>query len=130
MDSLGIKIGVINISKTKEIDCYIIIDHKDITTGVSRVIDKIKQDEELWSHFIKPEKAEEIFTNRSLVVVVDTHRPSMVTHKALLLNAQQKVIIDHHRRGEDFVEDPTLDRKSTRLNSSHVAISYAVVCLK
>src|SRR5207253_8269247 len=24
----------------------------------------------------------------------------------------------------------TLDRKSTRLNSSHVAISYAVVCLK
>src|SRR5690625_3534497 len=108
MDSLGIKIGVINISKTKEIDCYIIIDHKDITTGVSRVIDKIKQDEELWSHFIKPEKAEEIFTNRSLVVVVDTHRPSMVSHKALLLNAQQKVIIDHHRRGEDFVEDPTL----------------------
>src|SRR5690625_7826702 len=25
---------------------------------------------------------------------------------------------------------PTLDRKSTRLNSSHVAISYAVFCLK
>src|SRR5690606_40273371 len=25
---------------------------------------------------------------------------------------------------------PTLDRKSTRLNSSHVKISYAVVCLK
>src|SRR5690625_6734922 len=26
--------------------------------------------------------------------------------------------------------DPDLDRKSTRLNSSHVAISYAVFCLK
>src|SRR5207253_9717416 len=25
---------------------------------------------------------------------------------------------------------PTVDRKSTRLNSSHVAISYAVFCLK
>src|SRR5207249_8706010 len=25
---------------------------------------------------------------------------------------------------------PTLDRKSTRLNSSHVSISYAVFCLK
>src|SRR5207253_6930782 len=25
---------------------------------------------------------------------------------------------------------PSLDRKSTRLNSSHVAISYAVFCLK
>src|SRR5690625_1343146 len=29
-----------------------------------------------------------------------------------------------------FVGGPTLDRKSTRLNSSHVAISYAVFCLK
>src|SRR5207249_11193736 len=27
-------------------------------------------------------------------------------------------------------EDTTLDRKSTRLNSSHVSISYAVFCLK
>src|SRR5690606_33202857 len=34
--------------------------------------------------------------------------------------------------GPDFVQDPLdyLDRKSTRLNSSHVKISYAVFCLK
>src|SRR5207253_8703993 len=32
-------------------------------------------------------------------------------------------------RGEAFVETFE-DRKSTRLNSSHVAISYAVFCLK
>src|SRR5439155_6277509 len=44
----------------------------------------------------------------------------------------------HWFRGEGFgliVEDllrlpPGVDRKSTRLNSSHVAISYAVFCLK
>src|SRR5690625_5867771 len=28
------------------------------------------------------------------------------------------------------VEEGSIDRKSTRLNSSHVAISYAVFCLK
>src|SRR5690625_6716236 len=28
------------------------------------------------------------------------------------------------------LQGPKLDRKSTRLNSSHVAISYAVFCLK
>src|SRR5690625_6148221 len=30
----------------------------------------------------------------------------------------------------DQTEAMTIDRKSTRLNSSHVAISYAVFCLK
>src|SRR5690625_5138624 len=29
-----------------------------------------------------------------------------------------------------LASEPPLDRKSTRLNSSHVAISYAVFCLK
>src|SRR5690625_5719902 len=31
---------------------------------------------------------------------------------------------------QDVLFDDGLDRKSTRLNSSHVAISYAVFCLK
>src|SRR5690606_40995572 len=31
---------------------------------------------------------------------------------------------------KDILSDPDKDRKSTRLNSSHVKISYAVFCLK
>src|SRR5690625_7305047 len=31
---------------------------------------------------------------------------------------------------EEFIDNRSRDRKSTRLNSSHVAISYAVFCLK
>src|SRR5690625_6587872 len=34
------------------------------------------------------------------------------------------------RVGSSLETDPKKDRKSTRLNSSHVAISYAVFCLK
>src|SRR5699024_12059286 len=33
------------------------------------------------------------------------------------------------KHGESFLKD-IVDRKSTRLNSSHVSISYAVFCLK
>src|SRR5438309_10234459 len=32
--------------------------------------------------------------------------------------------------GGDFLADKEIDRKSTRLNSSHSSISYAVFCLK
>src|SRR5699024_12690711 len=34
------------------------------------------------------------------------------------------------RRARAGKKDPKRDRKSTRLNSSHVSISYAVFCLK
>src|SRR5438874_5803930 len=42
-------------------------------------------------------------------------------------------LADPRGHGADSVRDPRvqhLDRKSTRLNSSHVEISYAVFCLK
>src|SRR3712207_7307035 len=41
----------------------------------------------------------------------------------------QRVAHDQHRRPEQAA-DQSSDRKSTRLNSSHANISYAVFCLK
>src|SRR5699024_11634255 len=35
-----------------------------------------------------------------------------------------------HQFNQNTAVKPTIDRKSTRLNSSHVSISYAVFCLK
>src|SRR5690606_17456919 len=42
----------------------------------------------------------------------------------------QTLLIQQTQCGIEFVESGGSDRKSTRLNSSHVKISYAVFCLK
>ncbi|CAM5197688.1 hypothetical protein UACE39S_06132 [Ureibacillus acetophenoni] len=47
-------------------------------------------------------------TEKSLLVVVDTHKPSLVIDEHLLTRCEKVVIIDHHRRGEDFISNPTL----------------------
>src|SRR5690625_1001052 len=52
-----------------------------------------------------------------------TARPAPVRHAARLERLPERSLV-HIRQHQD------LDRKSTRLNSSHVAISYAVFCLK
>lgn len=108
MDSLGSAIGVLNITRRNGVDGYIVFDQNDVHTGVNRLVDGIKQDAELWRHFVSPDEAEAIITDRSLVVVVDTHRPAMVANEKLLNKTDYKVVIDHHRRGEDFIQDPTL----------------------
>src|SRR5690606_40603262 len=40
------------------------------------------------------------------------------------------IVVDHDPAREARAFEPVVDRKSTRLNSSHVKISYAVFCLK
>ena len=108
MDSVGAAIGILNIAKSNNVDAYIVFDSNDVDIGVYRLIKALKGDEEIWSHFIEPEEAENIITSRSLLVVVDTHKPSMVADANLLNQTEYKVVIDHHRRGEDFVDNPTL----------------------
>ncbi|WP_106495713.1 DHH family phosphoesterase [Lentibacillus sp. Marseille-P4043] len=108
MDSLGAAIGILNIAKANEVEGHIVFDPDDVDTGVYRLVDAIKADESLWKHFIEPEEAEALISSRSLVVVVDTHKPSMVADERLLNKTDFKVVIDHHRRAEDFVDNPTL----------------------
>src|SRR5690625_666229 len=59
---------------------------------------------------------------------------SGVVYRALGVHAiEQQVSADDHQGLEDLCRNMKLaflDRKSTRLNSSHVATSYAVFCLK
>src|SRR3712207_7325144 len=65
----------------------------------------------------------------------DDRRRSLVGPEAMVLadvghgRAQQRLVaVD--RRDHGAAEEQELDRKSTRLNSSHANISYAVFCLK
>src|SRR5690554_7461370 len=53
------------------------------------------------------------------------------THRALRRRGRtRRPRPDGRRRGDRVRRGPERDRKSTRLNSSHVRISYAVFCLK
>src|SRR5690625_4361588 len=107
MDSIGASLGVLNIAQANEVDGFVVFDSEDLNSGISRMIKAI-QEEDVWESFITSEEAEEQITSKSLIVIVDTHKPSLVANERLLKYTDYKVVIDHHRRSEDFIDDPTL----------------------
>lgn len=107
MDSVGSAIGILKMALANEIEAFIVLDVNELNFGVSRLIQEFK-DTELWDYIISPDQAIELVTKGSLIVVVDTHRPSIVIESRLLNKTDHIVVIDHHRRGEEFIEDPTL----------------------
>ncbi|TGB01240.1 DHH family phosphoesterase [Halobacillus salinus] len=108
MDSIGASIGILKIAQANDKKAAIVLDPDDIDTGVQRMIEEIRKDEDLWRYFITPEDAMEMVTNESLLVVVDTHKPKLVMEEKLLSKTEHVVVIDHHRRAEEFIADPTL----------------------
>lgn len=108
MDAIGASIGILKVAQANNREGYIVIDLNDIDKGVSRLMEEIRKNEALFSRFISPEQAMEIATNESLLVIVDTHKPSMVIEEKLLSSIDHVVVIDHHRRGEEFINHPLL----------------------
>jgi c-di-AMP phosphodiesterase-like protein len=47
-------------------------------------------------------------TDETLLIVVDTHKPSLVIDERLLARSEHVIVLDHHRRGEEFIKDPIL----------------------
>ncbi|MFL6559572.1 MAG: DHH family phosphoesterase, partial [Bacillus sp. (in: firmicutes)] len=108
MDSIGASIGIYKVAQMNQKDAYIVVNMQEIDNGVKRLMSEIRNQEQLFSHFIGPEEALEIASDKTLLVVVDTHKPSMVMEERLLNKIDHVVVIDHHRRGEDFIANPLL----------------------
>ncbi|MBS4177627.1 DHH family phosphoesterase [Lederbergia citrea] len=108
MDAIGASIGIRKAAEMNHREGYIVVNFSEIDTGVQRLIEEMKAYPDLYSRLITPEEALELATENTLLVVVDTHKPSLVIEEKLLNKTDRVVVIDHHRRSEDFIKKPLL----------------------
>lgn len=108
LDSIGSAIGVLNIVRANKKEGFIILDREQEIAGLAQLLDYIANEPGLQEAFISPTQAIERSTQDSLLIIVDTHKPSMVIEPKLLESIAGRVVIDHHRRGEEFIEEPLL----------------------
>ncbi|ODG91800.1 MULTISPECIES: DHH family phosphoesterase [Bacillaceae] len=108
MDALGSAVGILKMVMHNEVDGYVVIDKDEVDKSVNRLMREMSKNEQFMSCFISPEKAKELISEDTLIIVVDTHRPTMVEEESLLNETDKIVVIDHHRRGEDFIKDAIL----------------------
>lgn len=108
MDAIGSAVGVRKMAEMNKVDGYVVIDFNELDKSVLRLMEEIKEKPELFERFISPEEAMSKMTDKTLLVVVDTHKPSLVIDEKLLNKTEKVVVIDHHRRGEEFISNSML----------------------
>ncbi|TMW72024.1 DHH family phosphoesterase [Alteribacter natronophilus] len=108
MDAIGAAIGMLKIAQVNNKDAFIVLDPDNVNHSVHKLLEAIQDHDDLWANFITPEEAREEMTEDTLLVVVDTHKPSLCIDAKLLDRVERVIVIDHHRRGEEFIEDAVL----------------------
>lgn len=107
MDCFGASIGILRAVKNRNKKGYIVL--KDSNPSIKNIYDRMKKDQaEILDSIVTPEEAMNKASKSNLLVVVDNHKPSFTEAPELLKIIDKVVLIDHHRRGAEFIEDPVL----------------------
>ncbi|MBQ6662440.1 MAG: DHH family phosphoesterase [Firmicutes bacterium] len=114
MDAIGAALGVARLCMTAGTECHIVLD--EVNESMQLIYETIRNAQTY--NIISAAKAKELLRHETLLVVVDTSRPGYLEAPELPELAQRVVVIDHHRRGEDFIENPTLSYIETYASSA------------
>ena len=108
LDSFGASLGVAKIATAYGKKTNIIVDFDSIEEKTKQVALTVRNDARYAGMIISVNEALDLITKNTLLVVVDNHKPKLALAPILLERVKNKVIIDHHRRGEEFIESPVL----------------------
>lgn len=116
IDSLGASLGLYRVARSRGKEAFIVLTHTNPT--IDSIIAKIQKVPEYEDLFVNRSEAMDGTGKKTLLIVVDTHRPGFTEIPELLEHTDQVVVIDHHRKGADFIQDTVLTYQETYASST------------
>ncbi|MCQ3035531.1 MAG: DHH family phosphoesterase [Bacilli bacterium] len=123
MDSIGACFGMKAMCDYLNKPARIVYDPKLVESKTRSAVTTSFTREELQKIMITPADAVSEVRSNTLVIVVDVHKPSMTMSPALLEAASKVMVIDHHRRGEEFIESPVFSHIDPSASSASELIA-------
>lgn len=129
IDCIGAAVGIYKIAKTYGKTPKIIVDVKNNQSTI-HAMERLSQMSEYEDAFLsKDELKKQVFEN-ALLVVVDTHKESYLAVPDILGEFDKVVVIDHHRRGPEFIENTILTYHEVYASSTSELVTELLMCLE
>ncbi len=106
VDSFGSAIGVYCIAKALDKKACIILN--EVTPSLRPLVNLFANNEQYAGMLVNSETALATVGNNAALVVVDTNKPSISECAEILKYVKAIVVLDHHRQGEEIIDNATL----------------------
>ena len=106
IDSMGSSLGIYRLARTLGVEANVVSSSSG--EALNRFLESLMEKEEYKTAIIDKETAIQKTGKETLLIICDTHKRNYVEVPELLDTAQKIVVIDHHRKSPDFIENATL----------------------
>ena len=121
IDAMGSALGIYRIATSLRKETYIV---NNESTSIKTFIENIEEDYK--NVLINKDEALAKIDNETLLVIVDTHKKTYVEVPELLDKTNKIVVIDHHRRGTDFIDQSILTFQEVYASSASELVSELI----
>ena len=108
LDSFGASLAIKKFVDAFEKQAYVILDESSLEEKTGNIARKLMKEDMYKGSIISPMKAMDLINEETLLICVDNHKPTLAISEEVIDKADKVVVIDHHRRGEDFMDSPIL----------------------
>ena len=116
LDALGSILALYKIVSTFEKECYIFCNEVGENTSILKSLEHLKK-EKISLPCVNVKNYEKYITENSMVVILDTHKKTMVECPNILTQVKDIIVIDHHVRGSDVIENTVFTSINANLSS-------------
>ena len=107
VDSIGAGIGIYRAAKSLNKKAHIVVNNP--TMSVRPIIESFRDNQDYDENmFISSGEARDIVEDNTVVIVVDTNKPSYTECEDLLHMSKTIVVLDHHRQGSEVIQNAVL----------------------
>lgn len=108
VDSFGASVGIKCVCQNIDKECHIVLD--TISTSLRPLVELYKTHSEYQEDWIiGSQSALDIADSNTVLVIVDVNKPSITECPELIKRCKSIVVLDHHRQGQEVVENATLN---------------------
>lgn len=116
-DGMGSALGLQQIINSFKKESYICINNSEKNSSLKKSYDLIKENN-LYFNTVKKTNVEKLINDDTLLIILDTHKKEMTEIPELIDKVKNIIVIDHHIKSKDHINDITLSYINSGLSST------------
>ena len=125
-DAIGASLGIYAICKSLKANAYVLYEDDLIELYTKRAFKSTFTSSEISEMTISNQKALQIATEQTLLIIVDTHNKDMILLPKLVDICKDICVIDHHRKGDSFIDNPIFQYHEPQSSSASELVTELI----
>ncbi|MCI8777662.1 MAG: hypothetical protein HFI87_00700 [Bacilli bacterium] len=122
LDGFASILALSSIANSLKKENYILIDNNQKNTSIKKCLNQLQESKLNFNYIYKRDVLKHL-TDGAIIIILDVHKPTMVEMPSLLMKTNNIIVIDHHIKCKQYIQNTILNYINSNMSSTIEIVS-------